>query len=567
MLSALHRKSRQFADDPVLRRWLVARVLKRTPGEPRFTAHHPPYLGVDWRGLDLEPPVATMTELSARVPIGPLVMRLAGATVTLAPGDEATVVGQSFPELETTLSLHRFAWVPLMAPETDPHWVGGVWRAWARVHGSPDDGWAWHPYTAAERVINILDFARRHGLPDGAAALLAAHAPVIAKGLEWFGDHHTSNHCANNGRGLYLLGLALGLPQAIDAGARVLLAEGQRIFLPSGVLREASSHYHLLLTRQWASVWLAACAHGRPEVPQFEATLRRALAVLSAFDLPGGFPLIGDISPDCPPSHLFGLLPSASAESGWTGGLDESDRIALATLRDARVKPAALSQDGWLRYDRGPWSGLWHADPAGWSPMPGHGHQDCGSAEIHFDGEPVFVDPGRGSYAEAGEADPYVASGVHGTLTVDGADPYPPNKPYYAPDFRASLAGPAALCGEDDGVRLIHGGYARLGVPQVERRWSFGDTRMVVDDTVAGRGRRVLTRRLVTGLVVELAQGGAMLTLSSGRRMRIAVDGCTPRLAGVTLWSAYGSGRLGTVIEFSLSASLPWCGALVVEVG
>src|SRR5690606_15729932 len=136
----------------------------------------------------------------------------------------------------------------------DPAWLTLLWQAWAERFGRPDDGWAWHPYSAAERVVNILDFAQRRGLPapaDHTAALLARHAPAIAERLEYFGEHHTSNHLSNNGRGLYRLGLALGLPAATEMGMRILLAEAERIFAPSGVLREGSSHYHLLLTRNY----------------------------------------------------------------------------------------------------------------------------------------------------------------------------------------------------------------------------------------------------------------------------------------------------------------------------
>lgn len=564
MLSAILRKSRQFAADPVLRRWLAARVLKRTPGEPAFTPHHPPYLGSGWQGLALEQPSVTLARLPAGAPNGPLRMRLAGATVTIPPGGEAEAVAASFDDIEAGLSLHRFAWVPLMEPDADPRWVNVLWQAWAQRFGTLDDGWAWHPYTAAERAINLLTFARRHGLPDGAADLLATHAPVIAKGLEWFGDHHTSNHCANNGRGLYLLGLGLGLPAAAEAGACILLAEGRRIFRDSGVLREASTHYHLLLTRQWASVWLAACAQDRPEAAEFERILRRALAVLPAFALPGGFPLMGDVSPDCPPSHLFGLLPHGDATCGWTGLLNADDRAALAALWDGAAPD--LAGDGWLRQDVGPWSGLWHAEPAGWSPMPGHGHQDCGAAEIHFDGEAIFVDPGRGSYESAGEADPYVAAGVHGTLTLDGLDPYPPNKPYYAPDFRAAWAGPADLTAEPDGVRLTHRGYARLGVPEVLRHWQFDQSRMVIEDAVDGRGTHRLDRRMITGLPVTLVDGAAVLTTCMGRRLRVSAPDGAPELAPLILWSAYGEGRPGTAITFSAQARLPWRGTILIEV-
>ncbi|HSV29817.1 MAG TPA: heparinase II/III family protein [Candidatus Omnitrophota bacterium] len=561
MLDAILRKGRQLAEDPVLRRWLLARALGRTPAEPAFTAHRPPYLGDGWSGLPLEHPQASLPVLPAGRPTGSLALTLAGARPTIAPGGEPALVRQRFADLETELSLHRFAWVPLMDADADPRWVGTVWQAWCDAHGNPDQSWAWHPYTAAERAVNLLTFAARHGLPEGAETVLAAHAPAIARGLEWFGDHHTSNHCANNGRGLYLLGLALGLKQATEAGARILLEEGRSIFRPSGVLREASTHYHLLLTRQWASVWLAARRHARPEAAEFGATLRAALAVLPLFDLPGRFPLVGDVSPDCPPDHLFGLLPGRPAQ-GWTALLDDADRAALLAL----AGDAAPSAEGWLRADHGPWSGLWHAEPEGWSPMPGHGHQDCGGAEIHFGGVPVFIDPGRGSYARAGEADPFVAGGSHGVLAVDGLDPYPQNRPYYDPAFRMAMAGPALLAPTESGVRLVHHGYARIGLGAVERSWSFAPDRLVIDDWVQGNGRHRVERRLVTGLDARLADDVAILTAADGRRFRLGAEDCACTLAPTVAWAAYGEGRPAQVVTFSADIRLPWRGRITVEV-
>ena len=81
---------------------------------------------------------------------------------------------------------------------------------------------------------------------------MQAHAPAILGALEYFGDSYTSNHLANNGRGLFLLGLALGDAASADIGGRILLNEAKRIFLPSGVLREGSTHYHALLARNYA---------------------------------------------------------------------------------------------------------------------------------------------------------------------------------------------------------------------------------------------------------------------------------------------------------------------------
>jgi len=563
MLKAILRKAGQVAGDPVLRRWLLRRALGLTPGEPAFTPHRPPVLGPDWAGLAAETPHAVFTPLPEGVPRGDLDLRLPGRIVTVKPGDEAKLVETVFADPETQLGLHRFAWVPLMKAGDDSRWVGAVWRAWRQRFGTPDESWAWHPYTAAERAITLLTFAERFGLPGPAEdtlAVLAAHAPAIAARLEYFGEHHTSNHLFNNGRGLYLLGLTLDLPQAAATGAKIIRAEAARIFRPSGLLREASSHYHLLLTRSLASLWLAAEARGRPEAGDFEVLLRRAVAVLPHFTLPGRFPLIGDISPDCPPEHLAGLLPGGDRRGGWLGLLAPERRGRLADLLE-EIRPAApLVTDGWLRAEFGPWSGLWHAEPEGWSPMPGHGHQDCGGFELHFENETVFVDPGRGSYAVAGEADEFVSAAAHNGLSLDGADPYPANRPYYSPDFRRNAAGPARLEPLADGAALTYGGANR-------RIWRFGGPRLEITDSVAGRGRHAVTRRLHTTAAVESLGSGLRLTTATGRRFTIAVEGARLTVVPTTVWTAYGHGEPANRIEIVAEVSLPWSGRIVVEAG
>ena len=573
MLENVIRKARQLAGDPVLRHWLWLRLLRLTPGEPSFAAHLPPSLGADWAGLAPETATAVFSPLPEGAPKGRLTLQLPGTSLEIEPGEEAALVARHFDDPETQAGLHRFAWVPLMKAGDDPRWVGAVWRQWRQRFGTPDPSWAWHPYTAAERAITLVTFARRHGLPGPAAdtlAVLAAHAPVVAARLEYFGEHHTSNHLFNNGRGLYLLGLALGLPRATEAGARVLLAEAGRIFRPSGILREGSSHYHLLLTRSLASIWLAG--QGRPEAAAFEAALRRAVAVLPRLVLPGRFPLVGDVSPDCPPEHLFGLLPGGDRRSGWLGLLPPDERGRLAALLDNPGEPgpaagAALAEDGWLRAGFGAWTGLWHAAPEGWSAMPGHGHQDCGGFELHFEREPVFIDPGRGSYALAGEAEETVTARAHNGVSVDDCDPYPANKPYYAPAFRRRVAGePPRLEREADGIRLAFHGFARLnGGGRVERHWRFDGRRLILSDRVEGRGGHTVIRRLHTTCRVEPVTDGVRLIAPGGRRFTITAAGAAITVLPVVSWTAYGRGVPASRLEFTVTAGLPWTGSLSVE--
>ena len=569
MLRSLVRKARQVAGDPVLRQWLLRRLKGGVSGPPPFAAHRPPYLnGMAAGNAESQNAAWTFHGLAAGPPMRPIELPLAGTNVALAPGDEDGVFKRSFDDVETLLALHRFAWVPLATGDgIAASWAQALWDAWRRDFGTPAGGWAWHPYTAAERAINLLDLADKKGLPEPVAetaALLARHANAIFEHLEYFGEHDTSNHLSNNGRGLFRLGLALGIGWAADAGARILIEEAKRILMPSGILREGSSHYHLLIARNYADAWLAARAFKRPEEDALRRIAARMLAVVPRLLLPGGLPLVGDVSPDCPPEYLLGL---AGRQGGWLAGLPEEKRSALLALID-ETRPVAAEQlaaDGWLRFACGPWTGLWHAAPMGWPFMPGHGHQDAGGFELHFGDLPVFVDAGRGAYGETGDAARYRSARVHNTVSVCGADPYPANKPYYDDAFRLALAGPPVVRSGDGEVSLEHGGFRRLeGVGSLRRQWRFTDKRMVLKDELAGRGVHPVARRFFTPLKAEARAGGVTLK-GGGRIFHLHSPDAAATVGNATLWRAYGVGRPGTLIEFSGDASLPWSGEIRLE--
>lgn len=549
----------------MLRRWLVERWLGREPPAPTYPLGAPPYLQgrASWQGRSHSAPEA-FRELKAGLPVRPIVLSLPGGRIELRPGDERTLFGRRFDDLETLLAVHRFAWLPLQGDAADPAWVAALWAAWSNTYGTPIDDWPWHPYTAAERAINILEFGRRHGLPgsiEDTRHSLARHGGHIAERLEYFGERNTSNHLANNGRGLHRIGIALGDSVLADRGARILLAEAERIFGASGVLREGSSHYHLLLTRNYAAAWLAARRAGRAEQAGLEAVTQRALAVARTLALPGRFPLIGDISPDCPPSFLAGLLPAGDLTAGWGSILGEDSRAALLRLRNASgaVDDDALRIDGWLRFDHGPWSGLWHAAPQGWTPMPGHGHQDLGGFELHYCGEVLFCDLGRGGYGESEAARRDVAAAAHNAVTIDDIDPYPPNRPYYSPEFRRRVGGPAPQSARhDDGVSITHDGFCRLGaIGTTRRRWRFDTDSLVIDDRIDGRGRHRILRRLHVPHAVVLEGKSAIIPLRHGR-IRLSWGEGVPTTKPVTLWTAYGEGRDATAIEIAVEAELPF---------
>lgn len=542
MLSSLIRKVRQVQADPVLRTWLLGRAIGRWSGESAFVPHHPPYLD-GMLPLAMEVPTCEFSELSETKPIGPVAIELAGGTIHLEPGQEAGLFHRSFADVETLLSLHRFAFLD---GSFDPAWAGVLWQAWLKDFAVPNGDWPWHPYTASERANNVLAFARRHGLPgpfDETLSVLAAHAQVIADRLEYFGDHHTSNHLANNGRGLLVLGTELGLPRAGDLGARILLHEAERIFTPSGLLREGSSHYHMLYLRLYETAAAMAENVARSEAGDLRYIADTARQAANVLMLPGGMALIGDISPDITPAALLEI-------------------VDVKSLTEVPVMPA----DGWLRYDHGLWSGLWHAAPGGFSHMPGHGHNDCGSFELHYEDEPVFVDPGRGAYGEKGEAALYRSARMHNGVTVDGAEPFPPNRPYYDEKFRRKIGGkPPELSSSASGVTLKHQGFMRLSrLGNHERSWRFDGPSMALTDSLEGRGSVTITRTLITPLDVERVSDDIRLKGKRATYVLIA-GGADITIEPVTRWFAYGRGKPAHAIRFNALASLPFSGAITLE--
>ena len=567
MFAAFKRKFRQVAADPVLRSWLIRRAFGLQKPPPPFAPHLPPYV---WKQLPLEMagavwqgPHATIADETEATPAE---LPLAGVMRSFDPHDPAAFFDLAVPDIEADLARHRFAWLPL-CPEIPAPVFRACWQAW-RTRYFPADGpgseRCWHPYTAAERAINVIDAAARLGLPAPAgefAGDLAAHAKIISERLEYFGDHDTSNHLANNGRGLYRIGCALGDENIRELGFDILGHEAERIFLPAGMLREGSTHYHLLYLRNYLDAWLCAERHGLDD----DAMVLRAVAgeLMEAarhLILPGGMPLIGDISPDCPPSFLAGI---EQGKGRWADTLDDDDRVRLRAFASVveTPDPAAALRDGWLRAGFGRWSMLAHVPEKGWPFMPGHAHQDIGSAEVHVDDAPLFVDPGRGCYGETGVAALYRSSAVHGTLRIDGADPYPPNKPYYDDAFRALHAGPAAAMIHADGFTIAHGGYRRLGADDVRRRWVFSAAEMRIEDGIAGSRTHSIERALVTPLDVRLDGDSAIV----GGRFRVHSEGAVPRLDAISIWHAYHNATPGTRIVFETTQSLPWSGCITVR--
>lgn len=337
-------------------------------------------------------------------------------------------------------------------------------------------------------------------------------------------------------------------------GLRQLLGAAEQAIAPSGINREGSSRRQRQLAALYLRSWLAARQAGRPEQWRLAAIARSLLAALQAITLPGGLPDIGAAPADQGPADPFAALSP------------EDCALAEELLRNARIFDLeALRADGWLRLDCGPWSGLWHCPPGGWPMAGGLGHQDIGAAELHWQGLPLFVDPGSPPEGVKALERLYGSSVAHGGISLQGCDPYPFDRPFYGEAFRRDIAGPPPILRSTaDGVKLTMEGYLRQGGHrQIERHWRFQGAALRIEDLVLGTGQPLIERRLVTPWTVARVKGGLSLE-QEGHRLLLTADQRII-LHPARRWDETGRERPLTLILLSRRANLPWRGAIALQ--
>lgn len=337
------------------------------------------------------------------------------------------------------------------------------------------------------------------------------------------------------GADLYIAGLAAKDEDRVARGLRLLLNGVESGVGASGATLEGSTARQAQLAGATSKAWLAARRAGRPEQWRLASVARAIIGAYDALQLAGGLPEIGER-----PDGVENLAPFASIGAADRGAFDELRR--QSRLYDLET----LRRDGWLRLDKGLWSGLWHCPPGGWPAHEGLAHHDLGAAEIHWNGLPLLVDPGAG-LSEAVS---------HGGLTLDRRNPYPENRAGYSEAFRREIAGPAPeLRTHLDGVKLCMDGFGRFGGHrQIERVWRFEDGALRIEDLILGTGRPLIERRLVTSWMVDRDDQGAVLSHGE-HRLRLAVEGAISLQAVNDV----------TQIVIAARANLPWTGVLTLR--
>ena len=281
----------------------------------------------------------------------------------------------------------------------------------------------------------------------------------------------------------------------------------------------------------------------------------KALKAGEIFRMPGGFPLIGDVSPDCPPETLISLTDPEAED--WQSSLIPDRQNKFSTLRQtSTVDCESLQKEGWVRMDYEPWAIIWYTSPTGWAPQPGHGHRDFGSFELHHGSEKVFLDLGRRSYGPSGDED--LSAMSHNTLILSNAEPYPINRLYYEDQFRHSIVGACPVLKREKGSFAIEtGSFGRLGSNITwHRRWTFSDGHLEIEDRIDGQGEHVVCRFFQTQQAVLIAPTGQSNVITLGSVQMIS--DVEPEISEAHLWTEYGKSIPAKRLALHKSVTLPW---------
>lgn len=441
--------------------------------------------------------------------------------ISLKQPSEQSLWMKSFNDREDSYRLHRFGWMLSKLAE-DPSSVSSALTYvmdWLDFQKNSKAGglYGWDSYSLSERIVSWLYLIEKL---EGAGRY-QTEINEIAKSLQYqlyFLSQHlerrgerTNNHLINNGRALYLGGLLLKEPEIQRLGEVLLTEESKNMFTPPGFLREASTHYHLLITRNYLeALWFARQKRDKifsERISPMTYDMWKCACFILQED---PFPIVGDISPDFSPNfnrgvvqvgeHLFGEKSGIplKQEKGWHSLLLGEE----AHLTENSPFPSGIvgfEKAGYYRLRNESFSLFIFVNPFGYIPAWSHGHADLGSFVLYFRSQPLIQGTGRPTYENTplGRYGRSVRS--HNSISIDRHEPCVVHGMNGIPEMMGESylqAPPQIKMGENrDRLRLEieYYGFKRWIPNAVVRRiFELSPKGLTLTDEIAGSGKHFI---------------------------------------------------------------------------
>ncbi len=328
---------------------------------------------------------------------------------------------------EDTEALYRFNGLLLLACEN---------KCSAATLEKTLDGWfheysfnsvAMQAYVISERLANVAILIYRSEIFKAWSVERLAlfkqsvrkDIEVLLQNLEYLGERLTGNHLSNNARGLAWGACLIGDKQLLNRALDLAWQESQRIFDSDAFLREGSSNYHSLLTRNYLELLFIARQFALPIQDQLSLLCKKLCDNSALLRPQQQEPFIGDISPDFPHEYFSDIpyflntseksIHERKPASGWASHFVDS----VVT----RETTQSFVSKSFARLDHEQTSILCHYNPDGYPILASHAHCDNGSFVAYHQNKEIIIDAGRCNYNE--RDDEMISSRYHNFIQIN----------------------------------------------------------------------------------------------------------------------------------------------------
>lgn len=431
-------------------------------------------------------------------------------------------------DMEAYFEANRWGFLcqQLWDPSVSRHSALAAIRSWIAQNPNRDSE-AWEPYSASERIANLLVWLACNGLPDDEAdaknldlkLFVGESLKWIADHLEYYGENGTNNHILNNARALVMGGVALGDEHSFQVGMKTLRFFLPRLLASAGFLRERSSHYQLIVTNWVLDAWYfvhACLGESDPDVIFLKDYAQRMTTATTLLCDERGelLGLIGDVSPDSPPAMSLRRL-------RWLYS------STLQGCRKPRVAGLEIADDWFLlRYEGQSVLGNF---PAGQFPpsFPTHGHGDHTGFVWRAGAVTILADSGRYRYTADSVSTMQRSALGHSIPFVNGFAPLCESilqNGLWWPRPYATTRLFLAAC--ESGVRMSHDGFARATpVNHHMRQIVITSGGIEVGDTFKGQGSVALKLRWNFGAEFDSFDAESCCVSGPDTQVRLHITG------------------------------------------
>ncbi len=264
----------------------------------------------------------------------------------------------------------------------------------------------WQSYTVSERMSLTVLFLMRHRIVPQAQIISALDefSRYLLDHLEYRG-RYTGNHILNNARALYLYAQAFANSSLAVIARLIVMKEFERHIGSDNILREGSTHYHILVLKWFVEMQeMASHVNDATFINFLNDAIHKmtcgADRFLIKYQEKWHIPLIGDISPDETPQKTLENLQSV--------------------FQDKKFCPHQQSEE-WHRLEYFNQTVVLRLAKNGIPKFNGHHHHDHMSFTLFDKGLPVLVDLGRYTYNSQDCLSPFGKSAqAHNTVIING---------------------------------------------------------------------------------------------------------------------------------------------------